>query len=202
MTRRFFPYLLEDRKIKLFCTLNIVVPCIKIFIYLTVLGLSCGPQDLHWIMRRFSMWCIDSSWAHGLRSCGAPVQLLSGIRDLSSLTWNQTLSHTARQIFNHWTTREVSASWFFVWWWQEGDFPGGSMVKKSPANAGDMGSTPGLERSPGEGNGNPLQYYHVENPVDRSLAGYCPWGHKRIRQDFANKQQQHDMRRNQTTQVI
>ena len=107
MTRRFFPYLLEDRKIKLFCTLNIVVPCIKIFIYLTVLGLSCGPQDLHWIMRRFSMWCIDSSWAHGLRSCGAPVQLLCGIRDLSSLTWNQTLSHTARQIFNHWTTREV-----------------------------------------------------------------------------------------------
>ena len=76
------------------------------------------------------------------------------------------------------------------------------MVKNLPANAGDMGSIPGLERSPGEGNGNPLQFYHVGNPVDRSLAGCCPWGHKRVGQDFANKQQQQDMRWNQTTQVI
>ena len=35
-------------------------------------------------------------------------------------------------------------------------FPGGSVVKNLPANAGDTGSIPGLERSPGEGNGNPL----------------------------------------------
>ena len=35
-------------------------------------------------------------------------------------------------------------------------FPDGSVVKNLPANAGDMGSIPGLERSPGEGNGNPL----------------------------------------------
>ena len=37
-------------------------------------------------------------------------------------------------------------------------FPGGSLVKNPPANAGDMGSIPGSERSPGRGNGNPLQY--------------------------------------------
>ena len=36
------------------------------------------------------------------------------------------------------------------------DFPGSSVVKKSPANAGDPGSIPGLERSPPEENGNPL----------------------------------------------
>ena len=36
------------------------------------------------------------------------------------------------------------------------DFPSGSMVKNLPANAGDTGSVPGLGRSPGEGNGNPL----------------------------------------------
>ena len=44
------------------------------------------------------------------------------------------------------------------------------MVKNSPANAGDMrelGSIPGSERSPGEGNGNPLQYPCLENPMDR-----------------------------------
>ena len=36
-------------------------------------------------------------------------------------------------------------------------FPGGAMVKNLPANAGDMGSIPGVGRSPGGGNGNPLQ---------------------------------------------
>ena len=46
-------------------------------------------------------------------------------------------------------------------------FPGGSVVKNSPANAGEMGSIPGLGRSPAEGNGNPLQYSCLENPMDR-----------------------------------
>ena len=45
-------------------------------------------------------------------------------------------------------------------------FPGGSEVKASACNAGDLGSVPGLGRSPGEGNGNPLQYSCLENPVD------------------------------------
>ena len=39
--------------------------------------------------------------------------------------------------------------------------------KVSVYNAGDLGSSPGLGRSPGEGNGNPLQYYCLENPMDR-----------------------------------
>ena len=39
--------------------------------------------------------------------------------------------------------------------------------KVSACNAGDLGSTPGLGRSPGEGNGNPLQYSCLENPMDR-----------------------------------
>ena len=46
-------------------------------------------------------------------------------------------------------------------------FPGGSEVKASASNAGDPGSIPGLGRSPGEGNGNPLQYSCLENPMDR-----------------------------------
>ena len=46
-------------------------------------------------------------------------------------------------------------------------FSGDSMVKKPPANAGDMGLIPGLGRPPGEGNGNPLQYFCMENPMDR-----------------------------------
>ena len=44
------------------------------------------------------------------------------------------------------------------------------MVKNSPANAGDAGLIPGLGRSFGEGNGNPLQYSYLENPMDTG-----PW---------------------------
>ena len=47
------------------------------------------------------------------------------------------------------------------------DLPGGSVVKNPPAKAGDVDSVPGLGRSPGEGNGNPLQYSCLENPLDR-----------------------------------
>ena len=46
-------------------------------------------------------------------------------------------------------------------------FPGGSEVKASASNAGDLGSIPGSGRSPGEGNGNPLQDSCLENPMDR-----------------------------------
>ena len=47
------------------------------------------------------------------------------------------------------------------------DFPGGSDSKASVYNAGDPDSSPGLGRSPGEGNGNPLQYSCLENSMDR-----------------------------------
>ena len=46
------------------------------------------------------------------------------------------------------------------------DFPGGLDGKAPVYNAGDPGSIPGLGRYPGEGNGNPLQYYCLENPTD------------------------------------
>ena len=46
-------------------------------------------------------------------------------------------------------------------------FPGGSDDKASVYNAEDLGSIPGWGRSPGEGNGNPLQYSCLENPMDR-----------------------------------
>ena len=46
------------------------------------------------------------------------------------------------------------------------DFPGGSDVKASDCNAGNPGSIPGLRRYPGEGNGSPLQYPCLENPMD------------------------------------
>ena len=59
--------------------------------------------------------------------------------------------------------------------------PGGSVVKNLPANAGDAGLIPESGRSPGGGNGNPLQYSCLGNPMDggrRSLVGHSLWGCK------------------------
>ena len=50
----------------------------------------------------------------------------------------------------------------YIW-----EFPGGSDSKVSAYNAGDPGLVPGLGKSPGEGNGNPLQYSCLENPMNR-----------------------------------
>ena len=58
----------------------------------------------------------------------------------------------------------------------EQGFPGGSDGRESACNAGDLCSVPGLERCPGGGHGNRLQYSCLENPHgQRNLAGYSPW---------------------------
>ena len=49
------------------------------------------------------------------------------------------------------------------------------MNKTSACNVGDLGLIPGLERSPGEGNGNPLQYFCLENAMDGGVSGYSQW---------------------------
>ena len=53
-----------------------------------------------------------------------------------------------------------------------------SVVKNPPADTGDWGSIPGSGRSPGEGNGTPLQYSCLENPMDRGAWQASPWGRK------------------------
>ena len=64
-------------------------------------------------------------------------------------------------------------------------FSGGSVVKNPPVSAENMGLIPGSERSPGEGNGNPLQFYCLGKfHGQRSLTGHSPWGHKRVRYDL------------------
>ena len=58
-------------------------------------------------------------------------------------------------------------------------FPGDSNGKESACSAGDLGSIPGLGRSPEGGLGNPLQYSCVENTYgQRNQASYSPWGRK------------------------
>ena len=60
-------------------------------------------------------------------------------------------------------------------------FPGDSLVKYPTANAGDTGSIPELGRSPGEGNGNPLQYSCLGNPTDRRVWHIKSTGSQRVR---------------------
>ena len=70
--------------------------------------------------------------------------------------WEITGKH--QQLTLKWLKKKLFALYFY--------FPGGSDRKASAYNAGDRGSIPGLGRSPGEGNGNPLQYPCLENPID------------------------------------
>ena len=66
-------------------------------------------------------------------------------------------------------------------------FPHSSVGKESACNAGDLGSIPGSGRSPGEGNGNPLQYSCLENPLDRGACQATDHGIPRVGHDLATK---------------
>ena len=96
-----------------------------------------------------------------------------------SMLWHP-LSHSLNQV--PWRqTWKPGSYWGNV---REG-FQVALVIKNVPSNAGDIRDTcsiPGLGRSPGEGNGNLLQYSCLGNCTDRrSLAGYSPWGRKRVR---------------------
>ena len=68
-------------------------------------------------------------------------------------------------------------------------FPHSSIGKESACNAEDSGLTPGSGRSPGEGNGNPLQCSCLENPMDRGDRLATAHGVTRVRHDLATKPQ-------------
>ena len=67
-------------------------------------------------------------------------------------------------------------------------FLGGSVIKKPLANV-DVGSIPASGRSPGEGNGNTLQYSCLGNPMDRRPGGLQFMGSQRVRHNLATQQQ-------------
>ena len=68
-------------------------------------------------------------------------------------------------------------------------FPGGSVAKNPPANAGDMVSVPGSGRSPEGGIATHSSFLAWEIPGQRSLVGYSPWSHKRVGHSLVHKQQ-------------
>ena len=77
------------------------------------------------------------------------------------------MAHTCLNICPKCFTGAAGARFFSVQFRKPADFPGGSDGKASDYNAGDPGSIPGSGRSPGDGNGNPLQYSSLGNLMDR-----------------------------------
>ena len=75
------------------------------------------------------------------------------------------------------------------------------MVENLSANAGDMGSIPGLGRSLGEENGNPLQYSCLGNPMDRGAWQPTVPGVTRVGHDLATKQHHHPARASKVSSV-
>ena len=91
----------------------------------------------------------------------AYVYIFSQQRDLQIGPWRLTLLQRLWRWFCHIT----------IWVHRNKGFPSSSVVKEFACNEGDLGSIPGSGRSPGEGNGNPLQYSCLENPMDRGAWG-------------------------------
>ena len=75
------------------------------------------------------------------------------------------------------------AKYYYLRW----GFPHSSISKESACNAGDPGSIPGWGRFSGEGNGNPLQYSRLENPIDRGAWQATVHGIARVGHDLATK---------------
>ena len=86
--------------------------------------------------------------------------------------------------------RNIIQTTFYIWSSRMKGFPGDSVVKNLPANAGDTGLIPGPGRFPGEANGNPLQYSCLGNPMDRGAPRASPRGCKRVGHDLVTEQQQ------------
>ena len=110
---------------------------------------------------------------------------------IPSQRWIHTL-YTGSMEYYYWTSREVQEmpnifkennGWFY---YSEGS-PNGSYGKDSACNAGDQDSVAGLGRSPGEGNGNPLQYSCLENGTDREVWWIQSTGSQRVRHNWASK---------------
>ena len=128
--------------------------------------LQCRRHKRH----GFDPWVRKISWRRKWQP--TPVFLPEeshGQRNLVGCSpWGCKESDTTEQLSMHaWALYQ---NWQIYLWSTTGyilGFPGGSDGKESTCNAGLQGSVPGLGRAPGEGNGNPLQYSSLENPMDR-----------------------------------
>ena len=110
-----------------------------------------------------------------------PVQARSEMS--TNTTRHYHRHHHHHRSLHHYTATCLGNAFLYLpaAWWLNG--------KEYACNAGNAGSIPGWGKFTAKGNGNPLQYpCHGQ----RSLVGYSPWGHKRVRNDLPAKQQFYD----------
>ena len=95
-----------------------------------------------------------------------PLLLLPSVFPRIKVFSNESVLCIRCQSIGPWASASVLPMNIQDWFPLQFGFPGGSEVKASASNAGDLGLIPGSGRSPGEGYGNPLQYSCLENPMD------------------------------------
>ena len=98
------------------------------------------------------------------------------------------------------SSHEANFLYIYIVFFKRGVFAGGSDSKEFAYNAGDLGSIPGLGRSPGEGRGNPLQYSCLENPIDRGAWRATILGGCRESDTTEQLTHRHILKNNQTPQ--
>ena len=112
-------------------------------------------------------------WEAAVRACYLKIWQLMPKRTVFSRVWGQGITGFHCKSFNI--------------LFEFNTLPCSSVGKESACNAGDPGSIPGLGRSPGEGNGNPLQYSCLENLMDRGAWWATVHGVARVGHDLATK---------------
>ena len=123
------------------------------------------PHHISVPLKSLSWFPIASVTRQFVIQIGIPLRVkelwLITLRQQDYPGWMEKYGHST-----HWHKRSMMLFFFFLIFL---DFPGGSEVKVSACNPGNLGLIPGSGRSPGEGNGNPLQYSCLENPMDRGV---------------------------------
>ena len=124
---------------------------------------------------KFFSYPVNLHHRESMRSCSLNT---GGLPQQRNWTWLQTLEpHTSKS----------NLKGKIIQTKEKGGFPGGSEIKASACNVGDLGSIPGSGRSPGEGNGNPLQYSCLENPMDGGAWWATVHGLQRVRHDWSTR---------------
>ena len=143
-----------------------------------------APNTDHW----FLLWEALSWYPTSLGETKMGKMQFLKVQSLSTLVCSWCFSWPVWEHTNHNLQFPPLQRFLLITLIFQGGFPGGSVVKNPPANAGDVGSVPRLGRCPGKGHGNPLQYSCLENPMD--------WGawratvHGFAESDTTTKQQQ------------
>ena len=161
------------------CGFNLNVPNMEIeclFTCLFTIGISSFVKCLFTVWKQFNR-CLSTDSARttgysyvnlSLNYSSNYIQILLKMRHKYKRKIFKVMklldSKYMRKYLDSWITKDPLNNWVY---WIKGASPVAQTVKKSAWNMGDPGSVPGSGRSPGEGNGNPLQYSCLENPMDR-----------------------------------